>query len=109
MMIIPLTRDLWSYALGSMDTLLPRRESPNPSMDSGPREPLGVGMGVAAVRMMMGGASEPLGSTWPLADIISILSSVERDDLRGERERLRERRYLAGLLERERGRWPADP
>lgn len=63
-----------------MDTPLPRRESPKPIMDSGPRELLGVGIGVAAVRMMIGGAREPLGSTWPLADIISILSSAGRRD-----------------------------
>lgn len=44
--------------------------SSSPRMDSGPRELFGVGMGVAAVRMMIGGAIVPRGSTWPLAVII---------------------------------------
>lgn len=52
--------------------------SSSPRMDSGPRELFGVGMGVAAVRMIIGGAIEPRGSTWPLAVIIReyIFSSV---------------------------------
>lgn len=44
--------------------------SSSPRMDSGPRELFGVGMGVAAVRIIMGGAIVPRGSTWPLAVII---------------------------------------
>lgn len=57
-----------------METPLPRLDS----VDSGPRELLGVGMGVAAVRMMIGGGKVPRRSTCPFADIIReyIFSSI---------------------------------
>lgn len=49
---------------------LPRLDSVKPNTDSGPSELFGVGMGVAAVRMMIGGGKVPRGSTCPFADII---------------------------------------
>jgi len=62
---------------------LPRLDSVKLNTDSGPRELFGVGMGVAAVCMMIGGGKVPRGSTCPFADIIReyIFNSI------GENER----------------------
>lgn len=90
--------------MGSMEVALPRRDSEwptpvsekpasqywgtpslymrsSPRIDSGPRELFGVGMGVAAVRIIIGGAIMPRGSMWPLAVIIReyIFSSAEEE------------------------------
>lgn len=90
------TSECWSKAEGSMDVELPVRDSiwlipafekscptspsfgvpslyksSSPRIDSGPRELVGVGMGVAAVRIIIGGAVVPQASMWPLAVISS--------------------------------------
>lgn len=53
-----------------MDIPLPRLDSSKLKMESVPRELFGVGIGVAAVRMMIGGGKLPRESTCPFADII---------------------------------------
>ena len=60
------TRDFWSPSWGSTELLLPRRESRRPGAASRCGELLGVGMGVAAVRMMRGGGKLPWPSRCPL-------------------------------------------
>lgn len=65
-----LTRDFWSKAFGSIEIPLPRLDSVKLYTDSGPRELFGVGMGVAAVCMMIGVGKVPRGSTCPFVEII---------------------------------------
>ena len=60
------TRDFWSPSWGSMELLLPRRESRRLWAMSRLGELLGVGMGVAAVCMMTGGGRLPRPSRCPL-------------------------------------------
>lgn len=60
------TRDFWSPDWGSTELLLPRRESRRLGAASRFGELFGVGMGVAAVRMMTGGGRLPRPSRCPL-------------------------------------------
>lgn len=60
------TRDFWSPNWGSTELLLPRRESRRLLAVSRFGELLGVGLGVAAVRMMTGGGRLPRPSRCPL-------------------------------------------
>lgn len=52
--------------MGSSEALLPLLESPRACRESRCGEHFGVGIGVAAVRMMMGGGMAPLPSRCPL-------------------------------------------
>lgn len=60
------TKDFWSKLSGSIEALLPLLESTKGCTVSMCGEHFGVGIGVAAVRRMMGGGMLPLPSRCPL-------------------------------------------
>ena len=70
-----------------MELLLPRRESRGPGASSRCGELLGVGMGVAAVRMIRGGGRRPRPSRGPLGVTASEYIFISRGGGRGEATR----------------------